>query len=305
MTSAAPPASANLSRSPLPRPDPGRSNHTAMLLRAHGYVILEDLASAPVIERVCAELEPWFSATPRCQGNFYGWKTTRLGSILLKSPACQELVLHPTILDLAHTILAPHCDWYQLNLTQAVRIHPGERQQAPHRDEEMWPCQKNGVEYLINVLWALSDFTADNGATLLWPGSQFNPPQRQLDPADATVAEMPRGSALVYLGSITHCAGANRSTVDRTGLILATAWVGSNSTRMPFSPIRPMSRATCLSRYETCSAIGFTDRILAATKVRIPPCYSIPTRTPLRPPTQFRPASRRSYATSMETTHSA
>jgi ectoine hydroxylase-related dioxygenase (phytanoyl-CoA dioxygenase family) len=191
------------------------------LLRAHGYVIFDRLLPEAAVDRLCNELEPWFAATPRCQGDFYGWNTTRLGSVLLKSQASHELALHELVLSILDQVLAPHCDWYQLNLTQAVRIHPGQRQQVPHRDEEMWPCPKNGVEYLVNVMWALSDFTVENGATLLWPRSHFNPLSRRVDPADAVIAEMPRGSALVYLGSVTHCGGANRSNQPRTGLILS------------------------------------------------------------------------------------
>lgn len=190
-------------------------------LGSNGYAIVERLAPDAVIDEVCAELEPWFAATPQCRGDFYGWNTTRLGSVLVKSQASHALVLNELALSIMHEVLGPHCDWFQLNLSQGVRIHPGERQQVPHRDEEMWPCAKNGVEYLVNVMWALSDFTAANGATLLWPGSHRSALDRQIEPANAIVAEMPRGSALVYLGSVTHCAGANRSAAPRTGLILS------------------------------------------------------------------------------------
>jgi hypothetical protein len=190
-------------------------------LRSQGYVIFDRLASSETMDRVCAELEPWFAATPKCRGDFYGWKTTRVGSVLLKSPASHLLVLNQLMLSLMQEILGAYCDWFQLNLTQAVRIHPGQRQQVPHRDHEMWPCPKGGVEYLVNVMWALSDFTAENGATLIWPRSQFDPLVRDLDPANAAIATMPRGSALVYLGSVTHCGGANRSSAPRSGLILS------------------------------------------------------------------------------------
>lgn len=191
------------------------------LLRSNGYVIFDRLLPEETVDRICEELEPWFAATPRCRGDFYGWNTTRLGSVLLKSPTSHALAMHDLMLNIMDQVLGPHCDWYQLNLTQAVRIHPDQRQQVPHRDEEMWPCAKNGVEYLMNVLWALSDFTAENGATMLWPRSQFNRLSRDLSPANAVIAEMPRGSALVYLGSVTHCGGANRSDRPRTGLILS------------------------------------------------------------------------------------
>jgi ectoine hydroxylase-related dioxygenase (phytanoyl-CoA dioxygenase family) len=194
---------------------------TLDLLRSNGYVIFDRLVAEEIIDRVAYELEPWFAATPRCHGDFYGWNTTRFGSVLLKSQAAHALVQHEAILSLMDEVLGPHCDWYQLNLSQGIRLHPGQRQQAPHRDEEMWPCPKNGKEYLVNVMWALSDFTAENGATRLWPRSQFDPLSRDLDPAAAIAAEMPRGSALVYLGSITHCGGANRSNAPRTGLIFS------------------------------------------------------------------------------------
>jgi ectoine hydroxylase-related dioxygenase (phytanoyl-CoA dioxygenase family) len=191
------------------------------LLRSQGYVIFDRLLSQDRVDAVSAELEPWFAATPHCQGDFYGWATTRLGSVLLKAPSTHDLVLHPLMLAIMNEVLGPHCDWYQLNLTQAVRLHPGQRQQVPHRDEEMWPCHKSGAEYLVNVMWALSDFTTENGATLLWPRSQFRGLSRQPDPAQAVVGAMPRGSALVYLGSVTHCGGANRSEQPRTGLIFS------------------------------------------------------------------------------------
>jgi len=191
------------------------------MLRSNGYVIFERLASQETMDEVCEELEPWFASTPLCQGDFYGWKTTRFGSVLLKSRASHSLVLNELMLSVMNEVLGPHCDWYQLNLSQAIRIHPGQRQQVPHRDDEMWPCAKGGVEYLVNVMWALSDFTAENGATLIWPRSHFKPLSRQLDPANAIVAEMPRGSALVYLGSVTHCGGANSTHAPRSGLILS------------------------------------------------------------------------------------
>ena len=191
------------------------------LLRTNGYVIFDGLLAGEVVDRLCTDLEPWFTETPRCQGDFYGWSTTRFGSVLLKSEESHSLALHPLMLSIMDAVLGPHCDWYQLNLTQAVRLHPGQRQQVPHRDEEMWPCPKGRAEYLVNVMWALSDFTADNGATMLWPRSQFDPLSREMHPERAVIAEMPRGSALVYLGSVTHCGGPNTSPAPRTGIILS------------------------------------------------------------------------------------
>jgi ectoine hydroxylase-related dioxygenase (phytanoyl-CoA dioxygenase family) len=194
---------------------------TMDILRSQGYVILEDLVDPETIDNVCRELEPWFVATPHCQGDFYGWNTTRLGAVLLKSRTSQELLMHELILSIMEEVLGPHCDWYQLNLSQAVRLHPGERQQVPHRDDEMWPCAKNGIEYLVNVMWTLSDFTAANGATCIWPRSHFNVAARDVNFEERIVAQAPPGAAIVYLGSVTHCAGANRTNKPRTGLIFS------------------------------------------------------------------------------------
>ena len=191
------------------------------ILRSQGYVILEDLVDPETIDNVCRELEPWIVATPNCQGDFYGWNTTRLGAVLLKSRTSQVLLMHELILAIMEEVLGPHCEWYQLNLSQAIRIHPGERPQVPHRDEEMWPCPKNGIEYLVNVMWTLSDFTVQNGATCVWPRSQFNVLGRNVSFEDRVVAEAPRGSAIVYLGSVTHCAGANRTNKPCTGLLFS------------------------------------------------------------------------------------
>ena len=189
-------------------------------LRSRGFTLIESLAPADMIDQLNAQLEPWFARTPRCEGDFYGWRTTRINAVLMKAPVSHALVLEPQILALMQALLGEHCDWYQVNLAQAIRVHPGERQQVPHRDDEMWPCIKHS-ELMVNVMWALTEFTADNGATLLWPRSPHRRMPRAADPREARAACMPRGSALVYLGSTTHCAGSNHTCTPRTGLVLS------------------------------------------------------------------------------------
>jgi ectoine hydroxylase-related dioxygenase (phytanoyl-CoA dioxygenase family) len=105
-------------------------------------------------------------------------------------------------------------------MTQAIRIHPGQKAQAPHRDEEMWPADPNGQVWSLNVMWAVSDFTVDNGATRLWPRSHVNRLGRSPDPSQAIQGVMRAGSALIYLGGLTHSGGANQSDGDRTGLVI-------------------------------------------------------------------------------------
>jgi len=186
-----------------------------------GFCTLPDLLPASQLSELRQDLEPWFQRTPRCEGHFYGWKTTRFGSLLTKSQHAASLVAHPLILSIMDQVLLPHCDVYQVNLTQGIRIHPGERRQVPHRDQEMFPMASYPHELMVNVMWAVSDFTKENGATNVWPGRHETPPDRLADPGIATIAEMSAGSAMVFLGSVTHCGGANISSNDRTGIIIS------------------------------------------------------------------------------------
>lgn len=189
-------------------------------LRSEGFFVLQGLLSEGQVNALAAELEPWLQRTPRCEGDFHGWSTTRVNGLLSKAAMVQELALHPRIMALAEAALAPACDCMRLNMTQAIRIHPGQKAQAAHRDEEMWPAFTNGQIWSLNVMWAVSDFTETNGATRLWPGSHIERLGRTPDPKTAIAGTMKAGSALVYLGGLTHSGGANRSDADRTGVVV-------------------------------------------------------------------------------------
>lgn len=206
---------------PSPTPASEPDNATARTLQAEGYVVLEALLSSKEVATIASELEPHFQATPNCVGDFYGWKTTRMGAVLTRAPSTQALVVHDAVWPAVEAVLKPACDFVQLNLVQAVRVHPGERAQAPHRDEEMWPSDKHGAPWLINVMWAIDDFTEENGATRLWPKSHQDGLDRFIDPAQSIPAEMPKGSACLFMGALTHGAGANRSNAHRTGIIVS------------------------------------------------------------------------------------
>lgn len=199
---------------------PVDQDHLSILER-DGFVVLESLLDERRCRKLAEELEPWLEATPRCEGDFYGWNTTRVGGLLSKAPSARDLVMDPYILAIAEALLKPNCDCIQLNLTQAVRVHGQERPQAPHRDEEMWPWPTNGRHWLLNVMWSVSDFTEENGATRLWKGSHRAALDRSVDPADSVPGAMKAGSALLFLGSLTHGAGQNLTALPRTGIIVS------------------------------------------------------------------------------------
>ena len=116
------------------------------------------------------------------------------------------------------------CTNYQLNLTQAIQIGPGEPQQVMHPDDPMFPFSFLESEKMINCMWAIDDFTEENGATHVVPGSHKWSrvgllPDRQPTEQEITQGVMPAGSVLVYFGSLLHCGGANKALKPRTGMV--------------------------------------------------------------------------------------
>jgi ectoine hydroxylase-related dioxygenase (phytanoyl-CoA dioxygenase family) len=136
----------------------------------------------------------------------------------MRSPGCRDLIQDPLILELCDEFLAPYCERYQLHLTQVIRIKPGQTPQAIHRDRWAWGLHLAHVEPQLNTIWALTDFTEENGATQVVPGSTQWPDDQVAAPEEITQATMKAGSVLVYTGSVFHGGGENRSDGDRWGL---------------------------------------------------------------------------------------
>jgi ectoine hydroxylase-related dioxygenase (phytanoyl-CoA dioxygenase family) len=193
----------------------------AAALRRDGYCVARDLLAAGQAESLADELSPRFARTPFAEGLFSGARTKRFHGLLKRSRGAAALVTHRLVLAIAEEILLPFCDSLQLNLTQAIELHPGAPAQVPHRDQDMWAGEKGRTEYLLNVMWPLTPFTRDNGATLVWPGSHSRQSERSLPEGDAVVPELVPGDALLFLGSTLHGAGANRSLVPRRGIIVS------------------------------------------------------------------------------------
>jgi hypothetical protein len=190
-------------------------------LRSDAAIVVERLLAPETVEALRAELDPYFEATPYGDNDFHGDRTRRVGTLIARSPTCGHLALHPLLLSLAGGFLGPFCDEVQLHFTQAVDIHPGETAQPLHRDRGVWGGYlTRAVETQLSTIWALDDFTAANGATLVVPGSQAWHRDRQPDAAEIVPAEMPAGSVLIYSGSVLHGGGANTSDGTRRAALL-------------------------------------------------------------------------------------
>lgn len=211
----------------LPRIAQNADLHANALLD-QGYCIIPAALPRCAAEALATDLESDFEQAAASSGPFYGNDTKRFGSLLRRAPSTQSFVQHDLILAIVQRILGPWCDHYSLNLTQAIELTPGSMEQVPHRDQDMWPCSRLvdpelAVEFLINVMWPFTPYTRDNGATRIWPGSHRRQDELLLDPADAIVAEMEPGSALLFLGSTLHAGGANRTALPRRGMIVSYA----------------------------------------------------------------------------------
>lgn len=196
------------------------ADHWSSILREQGYCIVPDAQPAATIAALDHDLSPAFEATPFGQGGFYGETTKRFGRLLARSSHAAVLVQNALVLAIVEDILAPYCDRIQLNVAQAIAVHPGAPAQLPHRDQDMWRAPAGEAEYLVNVIWPLTRFHADNGATMVWPSTHG---AHALDPApetDPVAANMEPGSALIFLGSALHGAGANITDEVRRGVVV-------------------------------------------------------------------------------------
>ena len=126
----------------------------------------------------------------------------------------------PLILGSANELLGPFCERIQLHLTQVIDIMPGQGAQILHRDRLAWGGYiPKPIEPQFNTIWALTDFTKENGATHVIPGSQAWPLDRNpTSPDESLQAEMSAGSVLCYSGTVIHGGGENRSEAARIGL---------------------------------------------------------------------------------------
>jgi ectoine hydroxylase-related dioxygenase (phytanoyl-CoA dioxygenase family) len=206
------------------------------ILERDGGVIIENFLEHSLLTGLQQDLLPRIAERSTGRDSFSGGMTKRLGALFAHTRHCAPVVTDPLFLPVAeHFLIHPHEVWagderhaftpdVRIGATQAIQIGPGETAQPLHRDDTafMWRHPTNGREGRLQIMLALSDFTAENGATLTVPGSHLWDDQTKPDSASAVPAEMKAGSALLWLGSLFHAGGANR-TLDqtRTGVTIA------------------------------------------------------------------------------------
>jgi len=196
-------------------------------LDTDGCAVIDDLAAVELLDALAEEVAPFVAASATGRDTYDGRHTRRTGALIARCPSARRLVADPLVLDVVGRFL-DRASTFQIHLTQLITLGPGETAQKPHRDQMAFDNFDFPVDYHVqcNTMWALTDFTVDNGATHLFPGSSRLDDHSGLALAEAR-AEMRRGSVLLYDGKVLHGGGANRTTEVRQGVNItyAVGWV--------------------------------------------------------------------------------
>jgi ectoine hydroxylase-related dioxygenase (phytanoyl-CoA dioxygenase family) len=253
-----------------------------------GAIVIEGLLDPDLLRRFNADLDRLLvNARPdhdRAFVNpaiawFFGERTRNVTGIAGKSSVfTAEILTHSILIAACDAVLGPNCARYQLNLAHVLDRGPGSEAQILHRDELVWVhMPRPHPELQVASMVALVDFTADNGATLIVPGSHRWEPGRQARSDEIIPAEMSAGSAVIYLGSTIHAGGANITKGEwRRGLHLSYA-LGWLRTEENHYLSTPPDKACALPRaaqellgYAVHDAIDSGGGYLGAVELRDP-----------------------------------
>lgn len=199
------------------------SDHDGILevVQRDGGVIVERYLAPEQLGRVRDALAtaivdlPWCNTYDAYEDKFFGEKTKRLHGVLQYGAELEACLMHPVALALAPRVAdAPVI----MSTGELMAVGPDETQQRLHRDADSWLRADLQRDFLFSVNIALTDFRRDNGATVVVPGSHRWPRDRQAVVNEYAYAEMPAGSALVYLGGVIHSGGENVTDETRMGL---------------------------------------------------------------------------------------
>jgi ectoine hydroxylase-related dioxygenase (phytanoyl-CoA dioxygenase family) len=193
------------------------ADQVAEALGREGYAIVERLLARDEAAAKRAELTRILSETPVGRNDFEGFKTRRIYALFAKTRAFDGPATHPLVLGVLDRALGPS---YQLSAPVGIEISPGETAQVLHTDDGIYPIPRPHPEVVLNTMWALDDFTEENGATRVVPGSQRWVGERPGASTPVELATMPAGSVMFFTGSVFHGGGANNSDRPRLGTIL-------------------------------------------------------------------------------------
>ena len=204
------------------------------VMERDGGVIVSDFVDDATLEGLREDLGPALDNLGWGRDNFSGARTRRLGAVFAHTRHAVALVEEPHFLGAAkHFLERPETVYFgeeandlvpnfQIGATQVIEIHPGEGGQPLHRDDSVWQWRhpEGGRQARVQIMLAVTDFTAENGGTMVIPGSHKWGDDRAPKRSEAVPTEMAAGSALIWLGGTYHGGGTNTTDAPRTGITI-------------------------------------------------------------------------------------
>lgn len=179
-------------------------------LMRDGYVIINNLISKETCKQIKQEGLALLGQTGR--NSFEGQQTQRVYNVLSKTRITDQLAVHPHILGLMDRLFQPN---FLLSQSQIINILSGEVAQSLHYDDAFYRLPSPRQPLGAATIWAIDDFTKDNGATVIIPNSHHWGDDRFAQRSEAIPAVMPAGSVIFFLGTTWHGGGQNHSKSSR------------------------------------------------------------------------------------------
>ena len=203
-------------------------------LRNDGWCVVPEVIPADTVGLIRDSVAATVAANPNPN---VPPRIGHLTAIVNHDQSLTPYLAHPSVMDLVRVHLGDHA---RISFTTATINHPGNDRGGWHAD---WPFNQRNAGHIpepypdirahLTTLWMLSPFTADNGATLILPGShrtQRNPTgDNELDPSaqhpDERHAEGDAGSVLMMDSRMWHATAANSTAEARVSVVVRyAAW---------------------------------------------------------------------------------
>ena len=215
-------------------------------LDREGYVVFPAVIDAPSLDRLRRAFED-ASGNGRQISKESG--TRHITDLVNGDPVFEAVYAHPkTLAAVYHVLRSP----FRLSQIGGRDPLPGFGQQGLHSD---WMARTKGEPFrVVTAISLLDDFTANNGATRLVPGTHYlltNPPKSLAAPAsrhpEQRIVVASAGSVLAFNGHLWHSGTRNDTNVPRR--VLQCSYVGRGELRSTRLTCNAPERLSPAARY--------------------------------------------------------
>ena len=190
-----------------------------------GYIVIPNFIKNDIILKISATIAEIEKEELRVGKNFkYSENIIRVWNLVNKNLIFQNLIVNNTLLSIMNKIFDrdTHHKKFFLSSFQSTNVQPGAKSQVLHIDTPV-PDPLPFWEIKANSIWLLDDFTEENGATEVIPGSHKfgrRPINKNIEDHNGIKKLIaPKGSLIIFSGYLWHRSGPNNSTNSRRALL--------------------------------------------------------------------------------------